>query len=49
VAKVNVVAKQEDKQQFAHIFLLLISIQSLVTLTTIETNTAKLHGLSFSN
>jgi len=37
VAEVNVVAEQKDKQQFADIFLLLVSIQSLVALTTIKT------------
>lgn len=31
VAEIDVVAQQEYKQQFAHIFLLLVSIQSLVT------------------
>jgi len=36
VAEVNVMAKKEDKQQFADILLLLISIQSLVALKTIE-------------
>jgi len=39
VAKVDVVAEQKDKQQFADIFLLLIAIQSLVTLTIIGTQT----------
>jgi len=39
-------AKQEDKQQFADILLLLVPIQCLVTLTASETNTTKNFGQS---
>jgi len=42
VAEVDVVAEKKYEQQLAHIFLLLISIQGLVTWTTIATDVAKL-------
>jgi len=42
VAEVNVMAEKKYEQQLAHIFLLLISIEGLVTLATIATNVVKL-------